>query len=118
MPDELKPCPFCGSNALDCYISDDTDSSCVSCLDCKASTPPWLDARSAHEHWNTRPVEDALRARLEAAKGLIAAMDEQERLNNVKDTDYSGFLTAFRRTKHKGDVAIARAKWEAVNGQI
>jgi len=45
-------------------------------------------------------------------------MDEQERLNNVKDTDYSGFLTAFRRTKHKGDVAIARAKWEAVNGQI
>jgi len=43
-------------------------------------------------------------------------MDEQERLNKEPLTNYSGFLTAFRREFHKGDVTAARKKWEAVNG--
>jgi len=100
---------------------------------CRRHSTNWQNSEEACvAEWNTRPLEDALRAllkaegdvnialriRLKAAEELIAAMDEQERLNKEPLTNYSGFLTAFRREFHKGDVTAARKKWEAANGSI
>jgi hypothetical protein len=122
MPDRLKSCPFCGGPAEHTEQNNPIEYlepnvwHYIKCSSCNQTMPGIFSPGSVEllTRWNTRPLEDALRARLEAAEGLIAAMDEQERLNNVKDTNYSGFLTAFRRQEHKADVTKAREKWEAV----
>ena len=69
--DELKACPFCGSSntTLDYYeISCPQElGTIVVCNDCGASAKSIVD-------WNTRPIEDALNARiaeLEAAQHWI-----------------------------------------------
>ena len=69
--DELKACPFCGSSntTLDYYeISCPQElGTIVVCNDCGASAKSIVD-------WNTRPIEDALNARiseLEAAQRWI-----------------------------------------------
>ena len=58
---ELKPCPFCGSSntTLDYYeISCPQElGTIVVCNDCGASATSIVD-------WNTRPIEDALNARI------------------------------------------------------
>ena len=71
MMDELKACPFCGSSntTLDYYeISCPQElGTIVVCNDCGASAKSIVD-------WNTRPIEDALNARiseLEAAQRWI-----------------------------------------------
>ena len=52
---ELKKCPFCG-----CAISYYANIDEVQC-DCDAMKPNYFKA----EHWNTRPIEDALQARID-----------------------------------------------------
>ena len=71
MSEELRPCPFCKSNntTLDYYeISGPQElGTIVVCNDCGASAKSIVD-------WNTRPIEDALTARiakLEAAQRWI-----------------------------------------------
>lgn len=65
MSDELKPCPFCGQpNKLhkgNCYLMRyyGVDDQAV-----------------MRRMWNTRPVEDQLRADLAAAQQRIAALEE------------------------------------------
>ncbi len=58
---ELRPCPFCGSSntTLDYYeISCPQElGTIVVCNDCGASAKSIVD-------WNTRPIEDALNARI------------------------------------------------------
>src|SRR5574340_379758 len=62
MSDELKPCPFCGEKATKPETMID---GCVCCSnpDCVAWTFP-----STIKQWQTRPIEDALRAELGALK--------------------------------------------------
>ena len=61
MSEELRPCPFCKSNntTLDYYeISGPQElGTIVVCNDCGASAKSIVD-------WNTRPIEDALNARI------------------------------------------------------
>ena len=53
---ELKPCPFCGGNNLTIerlmYV--------VFCNDCGAE----MSGNAPLGNWNTRPIEDALNARI------------------------------------------------------
>ena len=76
---EIKPCPFCGSSntTLDYYeISCPQElGTIVVCNDCGASAKSIVD-------WNTRPIEDALNARiaeLEAENDQLTAHDATER---------------------------------------
>ena len=66
----LKPCPFCGKH-VDQRRKGRTQrlDRGIECGHCVA-TGPWRDLREAD--WNTRPVEDALRARAEAAEAALA----------------------------------------------
>lgn len=70
--DELKACPFCGSSntTLDYYeISCPQElGTIVVCNDCGAS------AKSIDD-WNTRPIEDELRAEIERLKVRIEELE-------------------------------------------
>ena len=66
---ELKPCPFCGGEAELCYS--EVDTFCRKC-----------NVIQETEMWNTRPIEDELRARiaeLEAESDQLTARLCQER---------------------------------------
>ena len=52
MSEELRPCPFCGGTKI-CTEKGINLNYCDNC-----------SAESNIEHWNTRPIEDALRARI------------------------------------------------------
>mgnify|MGYP001483007570 CR=1 FL=1 len=62
---EIKPCPYCGKLAAKCepshYIYHEAFS--VICL-CGTGSRYAESAEKAIEIWNTRPIEDALRAEL------------------------------------------------------
>ena len=78
---ELKPCPFCGGEAITTafFDADDFDYMPIEVNDCDAEVTCknercingwWLSPKD----WNTRPIEDALNARiaeLEAAQRWI-----------------------------------------------
>ena len=71
--DELKACPFCGSSntTLDYYeISCPQElGTIVVCNDCGASAKSIVD-------WNTRPIEDALNARIAELEAVIDQLIE------------------------------------------
>ena len=70
MSDELKPCPFCGGTKLVSYpVWEDRFRHVVDCQGCGTRVKSAL--------WNTRPIEDQLRARI---KELEEAMPEPEAL--------------------------------------
>lgn len=77
--DELKACPFCGSSntTLDYYeISCPQElGTIVVCNDCGASAKSIVD-------WNTRPIEDALNAR-------IAELDILQDRYDALEKDYA-----------------------------
>jgi len=52
MSEELKPCPFCGGTKI-CTEKGINLNYCDSC-----------SAEANIEHWNTRPLEDALQSRI------------------------------------------------------
>ena len=56
---ELKPCPFCGSTKI-CTEKSINLNFCDNC-----------SAESNIEHWNTRPIEDALTARIAELEGEL-----------------------------------------------
>ena len=67
---EMKPCPFCGSTKI-CTEKSINLNYCDNC-----------SAESNVEQWNTRPIEDALTARiaeLEAEIDQLTAHDATER---------------------------------------
>ena len=75
---EIKPCPYCGSTDIKLH---DEITHAVWCQECFAEMPS-IDIESAVELWNTRPIEDELRARiaeLEAESDQLTARLCQER---------------------------------------
>ena len=74
MSDELKPCPFCGSIPEVHYDNDGTRI--IRCANTECAGLYWEDFDDIT--WNTRPIEDALRAKnaqlraaLEAVRGVF-----------------------------------------------
>ena len=63
MSEELKPCPFCGGmpKVNDWTLKGITDKRCF-CDNEKC--PVYLSKTIAIDGWNTRPIEDALNARI------------------------------------------------------
>lgn len=82
----LEPCPFCGSSVVS--INVDGAYRWVECgnSDCLASAKAFLfihDAGNADyivaNNWNTRPIEDALRAQLAEAQTEVERLKESIR---------------------------------------
>lgn len=54
MPDDLKPCPFCGKKHEGGLIPIDEAYWYVRCKACRAQGPPVHDPDEAYKLWNTR----------------------------------------------------------------
>lgn len=71
MSEELKPCPFCEGNAgVTCDGPESAEYYYGECRKCQAigeASESWHEAVAA---WNTRPIEDALRDRIDALEWL------------------------------------------------
>jgi hypothetical protein len=81
MSDELKPCPWCGSEAV--YDSFLGYCRCVNdkCLfECKP-TAAWITKEGMIRNWNTRPVEDTITAKVER---LRKALEELRHGNYIQ----------------------------------
>jgi hypothetical protein len=80
---ELKPCPFCGGTNI-CTEKGINLNYCDSC-----------SAEANIEHWNTRPIEDELRARIAELEGERRWIPVSERLPEVyrdEDGEFIPFL--------------------------
>ena len=102
MSDELKPCPFCGSKAIENW-SENLAAFSIECNTtehgCHIKTPWFTTREKAIEKWNTRPVEEYLtdqialersrkiRAYMETA-GIRRAADEIDNLQIANDSLY------------------------------
>ena len=64
MSEKLKQCPFCGGTKI-CTEKSINLNYCDNC-----------SAESNVEHWNTRPIEDALQARAEKAEAMVERLIE------------------------------------------
>jgi tRNA(Arg) A34 adenosine deaminase TadA len=62
MSEELKPCPFCRAKAVVWRYGDAL--TIASCTDCGASGDTFRTIVEPAERWNTRPIEEALQARI------------------------------------------------------
>ena len=69
MSNQLKPCPFC-RNADEDEFS--VGNGWLICDSCGAYFEGVAD-----DHWNTRPIEDDLRARLAAAEERVVVVERQ-----------------------------------------
>ena len=68
---ELKPCPFCGGTKI-CTEKGINLNYCDNC-----------SAESNVEHWNTRPIEDALKARIAKLEAENAGLKERVAMLDV-----------------------------------
>ncbi len=68
---ELKACPFCGEGTnipAPVFIGDDYGHRGIRCEHCGIATGGNLNDIASLKEWNTRPIEDQLRAENEQLK--------------------------------------------------
>ena len=73
MSEELRPCPFCGGTKI-CTEKGINLNYCDNC-----------SAESNVEHWNTRPIEDALNRRIAELEAERRWIPVEERLPEESD---------------------------------
>jgi len=73
MSEILRPCPFCGS----ADIRTEPGINLNYCDKCSAE--------ANIEHWNTRPIEDALNKRIAELEAHIAALEEAAEIEEWDD---------------------------------
>lgn len=77
---ELKPCPYCGEQVAEDVVSD-VGWHFVYCTTCHAEGEADLGASGAIEKWNTRPLEEALQAKLDMAVEAMKLARYDVRIN-------------------------------------
>lgn len=77
MTEELKPCPFCGMNTV--LGEDDSGLDQYYCGNPMCHVSVITDSRcdNAWKTWNTRPIEDALRAERDALKSEVERIGKE-----------------------------------------
>jgi len=96
---EMKPCPFCGGmpKVNDWTLKGITDKRCF-CDNEKC--PVYLSKTIAIDDWNTRPIEDELRARIAELEA------ESERLSQLLHDEMSQLEIA---------TDLGNKRWAALN---
>ncbi len=84
----------------------------VECGRCNLRTRDFADKEDARSAWNNRPIEESLRARLEAAEEYIQAM---EMFNSIEaQPEQYGYREAYQHDVEAAllQVQVAREAWE------
>lgn len=68
MNEELKPCPFCGSDDVELEYDSFIDYCIIECRECGVERNRCWDEDDAIELWNTRPIEDEKDREIESLK--------------------------------------------------
>jgi Lar family restriction alleviation protein len=79
---KLKPCPFCGGEAI---MGNAYDVYWITCKHCKASSMSFHTSKQAIEAWNRREPIDKIVEQLEEK-----ATEAGEWYNNYEDSYYEG----------------------------
>lgn len=83
MSEDLKPCPFCGSGAIE--VSAWEDHTTIGCLDCDYGIRCQdCDEEDVVDWWNTRPAEEALKKEVERLKRELKLADSAAELTCLK----------------------------------
>ena len=109
MAEELKACPFCGMKESR-YVEGLNGATILQCQWCGASHHSSAD-------WNTRPIEDALLTRAEAAEAELAALREQTRWipcsermpeegQEIYARERGGIITRFKYSNKLRDIFV------------
>ena len=107
MSDELKACPFCGSLSVrEGCDTPDAKWHYVECDDCHATSKADLGVSGATENWNTRPIEDALRAQHVAEmEAKVEALEWRDKeictLRKQLDGKQGSYLKWYKETQNK-----------------
>ena len=85
MTEQLKPCPFCGGEAV-MLGEDDGMYQCV-CRNCESVQGGFYDfPEEAAFAWNTRPLEDALQKELDEAREAQSFLKTEAMLDAQRET--------------------------------
>lgn len=74
MSDEVRVCPHCKGDAVTGDYDTEIDAWAITCTGCDARVVSRISSDDALERWNTRPIEDELRAEL-AQRGEWEAVE-------------------------------------------
>lgn len=113
MSEELKPCPFCGSPSVTTQARHPSILPYfVECSTCDARGARREGREAAIAAWNSRPIEDALRDRIDALEWLR----EVEKTNRGMDEwhpDWKKRGKEANRRRSDARAALRRMRWEA-----
>jgi len=98
---ELKPCPFCGS----ADIRTEPGINLNYCDKCSAE--------ANIEHWNTRPIEDALQARAEKAEEMVERLIG---IGNALKNNTPFESPTYGVTTHEWDMAVS--DWQSMPSHV
>lgn len=107
---ELKPCPFCGGKAEQYVSLSYSIERSVGCTECGAD--------AVGSDWNTRPIEDALLARAEAAELELVELKERMRWIPVGERlpeERNSYLVLYHKTKTS---YMAETIWHPETGWV
>lgn len=105
MSEELKPCPFCGGRGVESIV---VGIKAIMCENANCS----MGAMEVDE-WNTRPIEDVLKAANVTASQIIADLQEE---NDALKSSVSNLLATIHQdggafeTENGTDAACVRAQ--------
>lgn len=129
MSEELRPCPFCNTDEFGVIPEQDfhqyeNRDLWLATLQCHSH--PYFKVfgggkskseafETAKEKWNTRPIEDALRAEISSKDAEIAAL---ERVNNAwREWDNNRDAAVNERSPFFAELQTARARLAEVKGE-
>ena len=82
MPNELKPCPFCGQTNLEvCTSPTNSKKKYIRCRNDLCHYGAYTQKIDREMGWNRRPIEDALQARIEELEAEVDKMVKHNRDN-------------------------------------
>jgi len=111
---ELKPCPFCGNKNIRKNFGIFPE---LFCSECEATIYAYDEHEDLAKSWNTRPLEDALQARIAELEAQLRWIPVSERL-----PEEDGEYLIFWQCKHgKGieiDVYSTSLGWHDVDSDL